>query len=738
MPPGTFRGRGPGLIKTSRDAGKMPGELAYALPVTPARLPLPLLALMGILSTMWGGLLSPAGASQDPVAAVELRVRAMPVWHEPDDRLDIEVEVINRSTEPVRNFRLVVGVEDRVTSRTALHESFTEPSDFQPSSFPQDIHGSLAPNQSRTVRIGARAEELDLLEESSDSGVYPLTITAQDRSTFELLGRLSVPLIFYPQKPEQTLKLALVAPLNEVATIDEGGEFVTAAQSGRPPLEAALAPEGWLTGMMEALGAARDSGLNVAVAPTPRLLEEVKALADGYQEAEGVSGNGSGTQAAARTLLSSLRVLLGRRGIQRVLVPYSWPDLPALTHAFGGEQIGLQIEVGRAALGRTLGRSFSRSWLLAPAGRLDAATAETLSFGGTRHLIASQDSFTDGSFDPESSGCPEPSASFTCPVSVATGAARMTGYLSDPDLQERLAEIAGPGHERLDLQRFFAETSQIREEAPGLSDRVVQTTLPSLWHPRPAVAQLLLTTLAQAPWLETVTLEEGLSLAENRRTKALVKRAERGVDEPAGNYWAGVRSAQDLTKQFASLSPPKGLLQRLQKAVLVAQSSSWWVKAGAQELSGESYIGGTTADIQNELAKIGFIGKDEIILISREAPIELVLSNETNYRVKLTIDLLSDRLVFERRRFTERVAPGTHSIEIDAVSESSGAFPLVARIFTPEGYSIADKRLTVRSTELNVIAVGITVGALLFLIVFYTVRALRPKREGEPAAAANS
>lgn len=700
-----------------------------------------LLALIGALAMLSGAHLSPALASQDPSDAVELRVRAMPVWHQPADPLDIEVEVINRSSEPVRNFRLVVGVEDRVTSRTALHESFTEPSEFQPSSFPQDIHGSLAPAQSRTVHIGARAEKLDLLEDTSDAGVYPLTITAQDRSTFELLGRISVPLIFYPQKPGQTLKLALVVPLNEVATVDESGEFVTAAQSGRPPLEAALTPEGWLSGMMGALGAARNSGLNVTVAPTPRLLEEVAALADGYQDAEGVRGDGSGAQAAAGTFLRSLRGLLGQRGIQRLLVPYSWPDLPALTHAYGssgGEQIDRQIEAGRTTLGRTLRRSFSRSWLLAPAGRLDAATAETLSLGGTRHIVVSQDSFTEGSFDPETSGCPEPSASFTCPVSVATGAQRMTGYLSDPDLQERLAEIAAPGQERLDLQRFFAETSQIREEAPGLSDRVVQTTLPSLWHPHPAVARLLLATMARAPWIETVTLEKGLRLAENRRTKALVKRAERGVDEPVDSYWTGVRSAQELTEHFASLSPPDGLLQRLQKAVLVAQSRSWWVKAGAQELSGESYIGGTTATIQNELAKIGFIGKDEIILISREAPIELVLSNETNYRVKLTIDLLSDRLVFERRRFTERVAPGTHSIEIDAVSETSGAFPLVARIVTPEGYPIADKRLTVRSTELNVIAVGITVGALLFLIVFYTVRALRPTREGEPAAAPDS
>ena len=700
-----------------------------------------LLALIGAMATLSGVSLSPAVASQSPSDAVELRVRAMPIWHQPADPLDIKVEVINRSSEPVRNFRLVVGVEDRVTSRTALHESFTEPSEFQPSSFPQDIHGSLAPAQSRTVRIGARAEKLDLLEDSSASGVYPLTITAQDRSTFELLGRVSVPLIFYPQKPEQTLKLALVVPLNEVATVDERGEFVTAAQSGRPPLEAALEPEGWLSGMMGALGAARDSGLNATVAPTPRLLEEVAALADGYQDTEGVRGDGSGAQAAAGTLLRSLRSLLGRRGIQRLLVPYSWPDLPALTHAYGDsgdDQIDLQIEAGRTTLGRTLGRSFSRSWLLAPAGRLDAATAETLSLGGTRHLVASQDSFTEGSFDPESSGCPDPSASFTCPVSVATDAQHMTGYLSDPDLQERLAEIAAPGRERLDLQRFFAETSQIREEAPGLSDRVVQTTLPSLWHPRPAAARLLLATMARAPWIETITLEQGLRLADSRRTKALVKRAERGVDEPANSYWTGVRSAQSLTEHFASLSPPPALLTRLQEAVLVAQSRTWWVKAGAQELSGESYIGGTTATIQNELAKIGFIGKDEIIMTSREAPIQLVLSNETNYPVNLTIDLLSDRLVFERRRFTERVAPGTRQLEISAVSETSGAFPLVARIVTPEGYSIAEKRLTVQSTELNVIAVGITVGALLFLIVFYTVRALRPTREGEPAAAPNS
>ncbi|HEU4488959.1 MAG TPA: hypothetical protein VFS38_06690, partial [Actinomycetota bacterium] len=185
-------------------------------------------------------------------------------------------------------------------------------------------------------------------------------------------------------------------------------------------------------------------------------------------------------------------------------------------------------------------------------------------------------------------------------------------------------------------------------------------------------------------------------------------------------------------------NPPRPILDRLQKSVLVAQSRSWWTKAGAGRLNGEDFSADTSSTVQAELAKIGFIGKDEIVLSSREAPIQLVVSNDTDYPVTLTIDLLSDRLDFAQRRFNARVAPGTRSLEIDAVSETSGAFPLVARIVTPEGYPIADKRLTVRSTELNVIAVGITVGAFLFLIVFYTVRALRPKREGEPAAAPTS
>ncbi|HZA19378.1 MAG TPA: hypothetical protein VE889_00875, partial [Actinomycetota bacterium] len=50
----------------------------------------------------------------------------------------------------------------------------------------------------------------------------------------------------------------------------------------------------------------------------------------------------------------------------------------------------------------------------------------------------------------------------------------------------------------------------------------------------------------------------------------------------------------------------------------------------------------------------------------------------------------------------------------------------------PDGLDIgAPVTLTVRSTEFNEIALGLTFGALAFLILFYVVRGLRNRREAD-------
>ena len=60
-----------------------------------------------------------------------------------------------------------------------------------------------------------------------------------------------------------------------------------------------------------------------------------------------------------------------------------------------------------------------------------------------------------------------------------------------------------------------------------------------------------------------------------------------------------------------------------------------------------------------------------------------------------------------------------------------GIFTVNVSVTTPNGFPIADKRIEIRSTEFNEVALGITLGALAFLILFYVTRVVRRHRHGE-------
>jgi hypothetical protein len=719
--------------------------LASMVPAPPARR---FSALGALLACMLAMLPQPwVAAAQPDAPQAELALVRQPAWHEPGDRLDIVVRISNRGAGPLDDFRLVVGVEDRVSSRSALHDSFTGGAGPPPSSFPRFFSGPVAAGQRRIVSLRDRVTELDLLRLVSDGGVYPLSIRLEaltEDGAVEL-DTLNVPLVYYPDEPQSTLKLALLVPLNEVPTQDPNGAFRPDPLTRALPLEAAVSESGWLTGLVDGLRAGVRTGLDVAVAPTPRLIEEIAAMSDGYQDFEiaGAEAAASGPQ-QARRWLASLRSLLRSRKVQRVLVPYAFPDLPLLERSYGefagSEQVERQIAVGQRTLVDLLDTNFSRSWMLPPAGRVDAATIDGLSLAGVGHVFGSDDSFRESAVDPRS-GCPEESQSFTCPVRIATATGGMRGYVSDPGLQERFAALAAPGEDRLDLQRLIAETAMIREEAPTPTGRVVQATVPSLWRPRPGVSRRLFEDLARAPWLEPVTPRRGLQVASEVRARPVVDALPPAPEEPPAGYWRDLASTDELTEHFAAIEPPPALRQRLRRAILVAQSRSWWMAPEAG-LSGGDFVSETADAVNRELGKISFIGKSEIVLTSREAPIQLVLSNDTGYPVTLGVDLYSEKLEVDDNSFNRSFDPGTRAIEVDAVAQTSGTFPLNARIVTPE---ISDERhqidtlqIQVRSTDYNVIALGLTIGALVFLVVYYSIRALRRYERNRAAGPATS
>ncbi|HYO60326.1 MAG TPA: DUF6049 family protein [Actinomycetota bacterium] len=697
------------------------------------RLLIPVLA-----ASLLAGPLAPARA-QDPLYSITLV--GQPFWHDGEDALDVGIKVTNLSETPLEGFRLQISSYERLTSRSALVESF----DGNPFGSPtfvtfEEFETAVPPGESKTVVLRTPIADLATLA-TGTGGVYPLGIDLADTSGVLLGTSVVTELVYYPGEPPETqLATVLVVPLNDVATRGPDGVFAATEDAG-VPLEAAVAPDGWLRGALDAMSSATDSGLHFALAPTPRLVEEVADMADGYtrRSADGteeeVPRDAASAEAAGETL-AALTELLDTNGVQPLLVPYSFADLPALAHidAPAPGPIARQLTVAEEVLGGLdlTKAGFTRRWVFPPAGRLDgraltelrALSAET----GTRTFFSAESLVPP--LDPDLAGCPEAFATFTCPISVAGTA----GYQADSGLQTRFIALAEPGDDRLDLQRLLAETAMIREELPGRTDRVIQATMPSLWHPRPKLARLMFRAFARAPWLRTLTPNQGLKQAAapvDRQAVTVINDLPRA---PGDAYFDDLAAAEDLVDDVRDIGAPETLVTRLERDILVAYGRTWWSDVALAE-EGRAFAEVARREAEEHLGRIAVHAAPEITMTSRSTDVQFLVVNENPYPVRLDVGLESPNLVVDDLRVPAEFPPeATTPVQASVAAQTSGIFQVSLTARTPAGVVVDELVISVRSTELNQIALGITLGALAFLVSFYAYRAVRRRRAAAETA----
>jgi hypothetical protein len=719
-------------------------------------------------------LVAPLAASAPPAAAevdqstVSLRLVTQPVWHRLGDPLGIRLRVANAGLEPLENFTLSVAVHSRVSSRSALHASFDGSAGLVAGATSLQFENvSIPPGERRTIPVDLTTDDLPGLASATEGGVYPLTLTLGVGGV--PLDDLVTPLIYYPEAPDTPLNLVVVLPLNDIPSRAPDGRFVS-DDAGSPALVRAVSPAGWLDGWVDNLettageleptikriqrprgphGRRRPDrivevptpSIHLGIAPTPRVLEELADLANGYRLAtsDGTEQvrSSDGSASDARSVLSRLTGLLKETGAQPLPVPYSFPDLPALTSSLPVDRTSLELTEGAEVLRETLDADPGRSWLFAPAGRLDGATLGALQRSGVEHSFFSPEGLENPAEIPDE-GCPEAFASFTCAIAVRTTEGPTSGFVSDGGLQDRLADLSRGGDDTLDLQRFFAETAAIRQEIPSVPDRVAQATIPSLWHPKPALSMRFLEGLRTAPWLQTVSPTEGLSLRDlETRPRAIVSQISPLTNQPQFDYFNTIEDAAERVSHFDLLRPPSAVVGRLVRNTLLAQSRLWWndtLTLGR----GLGYAQATVKEVDAEMSKITLGTPDQIRLTSRQGEVPLVVFNETGYPVTIDIRVVSQQLGLDLELEPSlledrRIEPdSTNQFTIRARARSSGIFPLEIRLETPDGYPISSKEVTVTSTEFNEIALGITIGAFTFLVLFYVTRALR-RRRARPA-----
>jgi hypothetical protein len=591
-----------------------------------------------------------------------------------------------------------------------------------------------------------------------DGGVFPLTVYLYDASGTTLLESVTTSLIYYPQPPPVPLNLVLLVPLDALPAEGPDGVFHTDAY-GRYPLADALQPSGWLTGMIAAVqrgvgltgrASARRSDrsrhskhhvptpvhLHLAIVPSPRLVAEIADLANGYlQESNGKVQRiaaGAKTARAAAGFLRRLTALLKSGRVQTMLTPYSAPDLPTLARNFDLEHLAQQLKAASDVLTSRL--DARAEWLFPPGGRLDASTLDDLRLASeATHTVVSEGALQQPG-DPAFGGCPSTFATFACPIRIRSETSSSLGFQADGGLEQRLQALSRSGDDRLDLQRFLAETSMIQAETPGVTGRVVTAIIPPLWHPKASLAAGFFRDLNQAPWLRTLTPRKGLRFGRSPVTKHLITTAPRVKNEPPQAYFSAISDAEAEVQHYATtladLSRPPPLLDRLRQDVLVAQSRLWW-STPATRAEGAAYASVAEAQASGELDKVSIGGVNEISMTSQRAQIPFVLSSRADHPVTVNVKLFSPKLGFDRSQLKGVVVQhGTQQIAVEATAQASGIFPVEVTVETPDGFILAKKSIQVRSTNFNQIALGLTGGALAFLIAFYVWGLIKKRRVG--------
>lgn len=680
-------------------------------------------------------LATPAAGQTPAPPTVALELIGQPVWHGPEDPLDLRLRVSNNGLSTLDGFRLQVRAFPPASSRSELHENFEiDQLRVEASSLPIDRLDLVVPAGTSTdVSIEAPVSALTSVV-GGPAGVYPITITVTDVVGSSALDSTTTQLLYFPEEVEVPLNVVVLWPLIDIPSRHGGGSFEPQGEAEDIPLEIATSEEGWLSGILDALEADFAKGVRLGWAPGPRLVEELADMADGYRVE---SGEGSRSVAAdepsaraAGDAVARLKALAAIDRLQPMRIPYAFPDLTTVDDF---ELLSAQLNASRSVLEERLGISPDSGWLFSPGGRLDEVTLERLRSSDA----AASTFFAPDTLEPEPLGT-EPTCrqdfigiTYTCPVRTATAAGRSRGFVLDLELQRRLGALVTNPSDVGEMQKFFAELAMIWAELPT-PVRVIPVAMPPMWHPPSTFSERFVRTMAGAPWIRTRTPRGGLHLGIGTIPRELVTEATPARLAPDDAYLDDIDEAADIVESFARMRPPISLVQRLRRDVLTGHSLLWWGSDQDRLDEGAAFAADARREAEAEFDKISIAGKPDITLASRRGSLPLSLQNSADYPVTLEVHLESrDRdLDLSERSVVQTFEPGATPLSVQVSARASGIYPVGIRVLTSDGYEVSETSISIRSTEFNEIALAITVGALVFLVGFSTVRGVRRRRRG--------
>jgi hypothetical protein len=533
-------------------------------------------------------------------------------------------------------------------------------------------------------------------------GVYPLELTAQDAAGTALTA-LVTHLIVPPEAGDDAPNLA-------VAVVAELGAPIALQPDGSVALSRADVAD--LGSIVTGLAAASGVPATLSVRP-----ETVEGLLTSLEPGDAELVAAMRAASAGRTVLAE---------------PYVALDLDTLGASGLLAEVGPQQERGNLILAGALGATPDREVLLAHPS-LGAEGLPVLAFVGNDRIIVD-----DEQLEPLADGIISYSLAqpFVVAMPEGSGAENRTpgpvmALSPDAIVMERLAADESPG---LVVSRVIAELALLRLEQPSVARSSVVRLAPGL---DAATVQQLLEAIGTGRPFEAVSLAGAFDHAApvldgggNPAHRALIP-ADAPAITPATARSITARRA-DLDT-FGSLVGPDSQLPDLPSRHLLVATA-----ADLDDDERQAQVAAAGRAMEAVAGQVTTPPTFTLTLTARDGTIPLTIRNDSGVPLHVSIRLSSPKLEFpDGDTIDLELVEESTRIDIRVRSRATGAFPLRIDVRTPDGrQSLSMSRYTVRSTAVSGAGLVLSVGAGVFLIVWWA-RHWRRTRRSKKLIAAN-
>ncbi len=507
----------------------------------------------------------------------------------------------------------------------------------------------------------------------------------------------------------QRLRIALLAPLHEPTQRTPAGAFI---DQGRG-LEAQLAPSAPLGAIAAALS--RPGAPKVTLVVDALLTEEASLLV----------GN-PGSKIASQ-FTDNLRAAADQNPQNPPSAfPYDTADLPSLLRGGYDTEALASVLRGQNLL-REFGTTPSTALAWPVSGPIDTATLKGIALSGATTVVL------PARLLPTSAALTQ-----NATVNLGPGVAPLRRALvPDTTLSTPLSSAQMTTEPVAWAQRILAESAVTWLEQPNSSQpRGVLLAPPQSWRPSPAFFRALAQGLAAAGWLR---LEPAAQLATDvpqgpdRQPRQLVPygAADAHLGLPASYLASIAKTRASLASFNRAVGDNFALSDDFDRDLLIAASSDW--RPSPARPRGASFINAVKKGMRTVYSKVG-VDRTPRTLTSRTGQLPITVINDGDQPLEVMLQLSSPRvdlpaatqpfLLAAHRRVTKRIEVSTRT---------TGSFPILVEVLTPDGRQITQASVTLVSTAFDRVALLLAGGAAAFLLVWWGRK--RARRRGGDAGA---